>query len=165
MDGDAHPRGTGRRGGRTRPSPPRNLFTVSPVGLFLLDPRLRLIRFNPAGEGMQGSSVDEAVGKRPTEAWPGFPAETVERVMEQVLTTGEPVIGVEKYMRPPGDPDHDHVYSANVFRLQDDEGRILGIADATIDVTDRHLAQERLKVLAEVDRLVRLPWTRRNAER
>ncbi|GGN62119.1 hypothetical protein GCM10011579_028980 [Streptomyces albiflavescens] len=125
------------------------LFTVSPVGLFLLDPSLRLIRFNPAGEGMQGSSVEEAVGKRPTEVWPGFPAETVERVMEQVLATGKPVIGIEKYMRPPGDPDHDHVYSANVFRLQDDHGRILGIADATVDVTDRHLAQERLKVLAQ----------------
>ncbi|MHA5050836.1 SpoIIE family protein phosphatase [Streptomyces sp. SD15] len=125
------------------------LFTVSPVGLFLLDPRLRLIRFNPAGEGMQGASVEEAVGKRPTEVWPGFPAETVERVMEQVLVTGEPVIGIEKRMRPPGDPDHDHVYSANVFRLQDDHGRVLGIADATVDVTDRHLAQERLKVLAQ----------------
>ncbi|MEU9371823.1 SpoIIE family protein phosphatase [Streptomyces avermitilis] len=125
------------------------LFTVSPVGLFLLDPRLRLIRFNPAGEGMQGASVEEAVGKRPTEVWPGFPAETVERVMEQVLVTGEPVIGIEKHMRPPGDPDHDHVYSANVFRLQDDHGRVLGIADATVDVTDRHLAQERLKVLAQ----------------
>ncbi|MGP3942614.1 SpoIIE family protein phosphatase [Streptomyces sp. 6N106] len=125
------------------------LFTVSPVGLFLLDPHLRLIRFNPAGEGMQGASVEEAVGKRPTEVWPGFPAETVERVMEQVLVTGEPVIGIEKHMRPPGDPDHDHVYSANVFRLQDDHGRVLGIADATVDVTDRHLAQERLKVLAQ----------------
>ncbi|POX45798.1 SpoIIE family protein phosphatase [Streptomyces sp. Ru72] len=125
------------------------LFTVSPVGLFLLDPSLRLIRFNPAAEGMQGSPVEEAVGKRPTEVWPGFPAETVERVMEQVLATGQPVIGVEKHMRPPGDPNHDHVYSANVFRLQDAHGRLLGIADATVDVTDRHLAQHRLKVLAQ----------------
>ncbi|WP_107122386.1 SpoIIE family protein phosphatase [Streptomyces dysideae] len=125
------------------------LFTISPVGLFLLDPHLRLIRFNPAAEGMQGASVEEAVGKRPTEVWPGFAAETVERVMEQVLATGQPVIGMEKHMRPPGDPDHDHVYSASVFRLQDVHGRLLGIADATVDVTDRHLAQERLKVLAQ----------------
>ncbi|WP_376773050.1 SpoIIE family protein phosphatase [Streptomyces himalayensis] len=125
------------------------LFTVSPVGLFLLDPCLRLVRFNPAGEGMQGTSVAEAVGRRPTEAWPGFAAESVERVMQQVLATGQPVIGVEKRMRPPGDPSHEHVYSASVFRLEDVHGRLLGIADATVDVTDRHLAQERLNVLAQ----------------
>lgn len=125
------------------------LFTVSPIGLYLLDPDLRLIRFNPAAEGMQGTSVAEAVGKRPTEVWPGFAAEKVERVMQQVLATGQPAIGVEKWMRPPGDPDHDHAYSASCFRLEDAHGRLLGVADATVDVTDRHLAQERLKVLAQ----------------
>ncbi|MFD7406371.1 SpoIIE family protein phosphatase [Streptomyces sp. NPDC059866] len=124
------------------------LFTLSPMGLFLLDPQLRLVRFNPAAEGMQGTSVEEAVGRRPTEVWPGFGVETVERVMEQVLATGQPVIGVEKRVRPPGDPRHEHVYSASVFRLEDAQGRILGVADATVDVTDRHLAQERLSVLA-----------------
>ncbi|MEV5384034.1 SpoIIE family protein phosphatase [Streptomyces sp. NPDC052721] len=124
------------------------LFTVSPVGLYLLDPDLRIVRFNPAAEGMQGSSVAEAVGRRPKEVWPGLPAESVERVMEKVLATGQPVIGVEKHLRPPGDPEHEHVYSASVFPLQDDHGRLLGVADATVDVTDLHLAQERLKVLA-----------------
>jgi GAF domain-containing protein len=57
-------------------------------------------------------------------------------------------IGVEKRLRPPGDPDHEHVYSASVFPLGDDRGRLLGIADATVDVTARYLAQERLHVLA-----------------
>ncbi|WP_031026420.1 SpoIIE family protein phosphatase [Streptomyces sp. NRRL WC-3725] len=124
------------------------LFTVSPVGLYLLDPDLRIVRFNPAAEGMQGSSVAEAVGRRPTEVWPGFPTEAVERVMEKVLATGQPVIGIEKHLHPPGDPEHEHVYSASVFPLHDGRGRLLGLADATVDVTDRHLARERLEVLA-----------------
>ncbi|MFD5573058.1 SpoIIE family protein phosphatase [Streptomyces cadmiisoli] len=125
------------------------LFTLSPTGLYLLDPQMRLIRFNAAAEGMQGTSVSEAAGRRPSEVWPGFPAEKVERVMKQVLATGQPIIGTEKTLRPPGDPHHDHVYSTSVFRLEDDHGRILGLADATVDVTDRHLAQERLTVLAD----------------
>jgi PAS domain S-box-containing protein len=124
------------------------LFTVSPVGLYLLDPHLRIIRFNPAAEGMESTSVEEAVGKRPTEVWPDFAVESVERVMEQVLVTRRSAIGVEKRMRPPGDPEHEHVYSASVFPLEDEQGRLLGIADATVDVTARHLAQERLNVLA-----------------
>jgi PAS domain S-box-containing protein len=125
------------------------LFTVSPVGLYLLDPCLRLIRFNPAAEGMQGTSVAEAVGKRPTEVWSGFAVESVERVMQQVLVTRQPAIAVEKRMCPPGDPRHEHVYAASVFPLEDVHGRLLGLADATIDVTDRHLARERLNVLAQ----------------
>ncbi|WP_189986184.1 SpoIIE family protein phosphatase, partial [Streptomyces spinoverrucosus] len=124
------------------------LFTLSPMGLFLLDPQLRLLRFNPAAEGMQGTSVEESVGRRPTEVWPGLAVEVVERAMREVLATGQPAIGVEKRVRPPGDPHHDHVYSASVFRLEDAQGRILGVADATVDVTDRHLAHERLTVLA-----------------
>ncbi|MCZ7456509.1 SpoIIE family protein phosphatase [Streptomyces sp. WMMC940] len=125
------------------------LFSRSPVGLFVVDPELRLIRINPAAEGMQGLAVEEALGKRPGEAWPDFSPELAERVMGQVLRTGRPVIGWEKHGRPPGDPDHEHVYSASSFRLEDADGRVLGVADAAIDVTERHRAQERLALLAE----------------
>ncbi|KOV51767.1 hypothetical protein ADL00_39955 [Streptomyces sp. AS58] len=124
------------------------LFTVSPVGLYLLDPQLRIIRFNPAAEGMERTSVAEAVGRRPAEVWPSADVENMERVMEQVLATGRPAIGVEKRMRPPGDPEHEHVLSASVFPLVSEQGRVLGLADATVDVTDHHLARERLNALA-----------------
>ncbi|MGW2072671.1 SpoIIE family protein phosphatase [Streptomyces sp. NPDC001953] len=124
------------------------LFTASPVGLYLLDPQLRIIRFNPAAEGMENTSMAEAVGRRPTEVWPDFAVEMVERIMGQVRDTRQSAIAVEKRMYPPGDPDHEHVYSASVFPLEDSHGRLLGIADATIDVTARHLAKERLNVLA-----------------
>ncbi|MFI1469367.1 SpoIIE family protein phosphatase [Streptomyces wuyuanensis] len=125
------------------------LFSRSPLGLFVVDPELRLIRINPAAEGMQGLAVEEALGKRPGEAWPEFSADLAEQVMGQVLRTGRPVIGWEKHGRPPGDPDHEHVYSTSSFRLEDAGGRVLGVADAAIDVTERHRAQERLKLLAE----------------
>ncbi|MFF7713306.1 SpoIIE family protein phosphatase [Streptomyces sp. NPDC007988] len=125
------------------------LFSRSPVGLFVVDTELRLIRINPAAEGMQGLAVEEALGKRPAEAWPEFSAEIAERVMGQVLRTGRPVIGWEKHGRPPGDPDHEHVYSSSSFRLEDAAGRVLGVADAAIDVTERQRAQERLMLLAE----------------
>ncbi|WP_432073154.1 SpoIIE family protein phosphatase [Streptomyces wuyuanensis] len=125
------------------------LFSRSPLGLFVVDPELRLIRINPAAEGMQGLAVEEALGKRPGEAWPEFSADLAEQVMRRVLRTGRPVIGWEKRGRPPGDPDHEHVYSTSSFRLEDADGRVLGVADAAIDVTERHRAQERLKLLAE----------------
>ncbi|MFF1917967.1 SpoIIE family protein phosphatase [Streptomyces sp. NPDC058239] len=125
------------------------LFTQSPVGLFVLDPQLRFRRFNTAAEWMRGTRVAEALGKRPTEIWPDFNAGLTERVMGQVLASGQSVIGFEKRGRPPGDPGREHVYSASAFRLQDTHGRILGVADAVVDVTERHLAQQRLALLAE----------------
>ncbi|MFJ4466966.1 SpoIIE family protein phosphatase [Streptomyces sp. NPDC089424] len=124
------------------------LFTVSPVGLYLLDTDLRIIRFNPAAEGMENTELAEAVGKRPSEAWPSAAVDMIERVMERVLATRRPAVGVEKRLRPPGDPDHEHVYSASVFPLVSKQGELLGVADATVDVTDRQLARDRLNVLA-----------------
>ncbi|TFV34065.1 PAS domain-containing protein [Streptomyces sp. T1317-0309] len=76
------------------------LFTASPVGLYLLDPELRIIRFNPAAEGMENTSMAEAVGRRPTEVWPDFAVEMVERIMEQVRDTRQSAIAVEKRMYP-----------------------------------------------------------------
>lgn len=125
------------------------LFTLSPLGLYMMDPQLRIMRFNPAAEGIHGTPLQSAVGLRPTEAWPHFSGERLERVLEQVLRTGKPVIGFEKRGRPPGDPGREHVYSVSAFRLEDADGRILGVADAAVDVTDRHLAKERLALLAE----------------
>ncbi|MFF9376434.1 SpoIIE family protein phosphatase [Streptomyces griseoluteus] len=124
------------------------LFTISPVGLYLLDPHMRILRFNPAAEGMENTSVESAVGKRPTEVWPNSSVEAMEHVMQQVLATRRPAIGVEKRMRPPGDPAHEHIYTASVFPLVGDDGRLLGIADATVDVTERELGHRRLQVLA-----------------
>ncbi|GAA3807016.1 SpoIIE family protein phosphatase [Streptomyces chiangmaiensis] len=125
------------------------LFSRSPLGLFVLDPHLRLMRYNAAAEGMQGVRVTEGIGLRPTEAWPDFSAEMAERVMTEVLQTGQPVLSFEKRGRPPGDPDHEHVYSASAFRLEDDDGRVLGVVDVVVDVTDRHRARQRLALVAE----------------
>lgn len=130
------------------------LFTRSPIGLFVLDPQLRLMRFNPAAEGMQDHRSQLALGRRPTEAWPDFSAELAERVMGRVLRTGEAAISFEKHGRPPGDPGREHVYSASAFRLEAEDGRILGVADAVVDVTERHLAQKRLALMAEAGRTI-----------
>ncbi|MEU6578908.1 SpoIIE family protein phosphatase [Streptomyces sp. NPDC046805] len=125
------------------------LFNRSPIGLCLLDPELRLTRFNAAADGMQGISAIHGLGLRPTEAFPTFSAEHAEQVLTKVLETGEPVLGFEKTGRPPGDPDTEHIYSASAFRLEDEDGRILGVADTIVDVTDHHRAQQRLALTAE----------------
>lgn len=130
------------------------LFTRSPIGLFVLDPQLRLMRFNAAAEGMHDHRSRLALGRRPTEVWPDFSAELAEQVMGRVLRTGEAAISFEKRGRPPGDTAREHVYSASAFRLEAEDGRILGVADALVDVTERHLAEQRLAMMAEAGRRI-----------
>ncbi|MGW0998656.1 SpoIIE family protein phosphatase [Streptomyces sp. NPDC002523] len=125
------------------------LFTRSPIGLFVLDADLRLTRYNAAAVGMQGTEVTEKLGMRPTQAWADFSAEKAEQVMTEVLETGEPVLAFEKRGRPPCDPEHEHIYSASVFRLEDTDGRILGLADLVADVTEQYRVRERLALIAE----------------
>ncbi|WP_086729226.1 SpoIIE family protein phosphatase [Streptomyces carpinensis] len=127
----------------------RALFSRSPIGLFVLDTDLRLVRYNAAAEGMQGTRVTEGLGLRPTEAWPDFSARMAEQVVAEVLETGRPVLAFEKRGRPPGDPEHEHVYSASAFRLEDCDGRVLGVADIVVDVTEQHRAQQRLALIAD----------------
>ncbi|MBZ9645026.1 SpoIIE family protein phosphatase [Streptomyces sp. PSKA30] len=125
------------------------LFTQSPLDLFVLDADLRLIRFNPSGDGVGGISAEGTTGRRPQDVWPWWNADVMDRVCREVLDTGQPVINLEKRSRPPHDPTREHVFSASVFRLQDSEGRVLGVADMAIDVTERYRAQQRLALLAQ----------------
>ncbi|MDX3850842.1 SpoIIE family protein phosphatase [Streptomyces sp. AK02-01A] len=125
------------------------LFTESPIGLFILDPELRVVRFNAAAEGMQGIEIERTLGHRLSQIWPGADARAVEETLRRVLESGEPATGFEKRCYPPSDPLRQHVYEASGFRLRDPAGRILGVAEAAIDVTARYRARERLVLLAE----------------
>lgn len=125
------------------------LFTCSPVLLYAVDPQLRLLRYNPVGEGMQGTRPGDGLGKRPNEMWPNLSSEDNERILAQVLATGKPVVNYEKVGRPPSEPDRDHFYSASAFRLETPEGRVLGVGSIAIDITKQRNAQQRLALVAE----------------
>lgn len=125
------------------------LFSRSPISLFVLDTDQRLVRYNPAAEGLRGTKAGEGKGKRANEAWPGVSSEENERITTRVLTTGEPAVSYERHSRPPADPDREHIYSASAFRLHAPDGRVLGVGSIAFDITERHRAQERLTLVAE----------------
>ncbi|MFF2348401.1 SpoIIE family protein phosphatase [Kitasatospora sp. NPDC058115] len=131
-------------------------FTQAPVGMSVYDTRLAFVRLNEALARINGLSVEEHLGHRLTELLPGINGAESESVMRRVLETGEPVVDVRSHGRTPGDPTHDHAWSASYFRLEDQGGRILGVSSTVVDVTERFQAetraaraQERLALLAE----------------
>ncbi|MFE0458512.1 SpoIIE family protein phosphatase [Kitasatospora sp. NPDC058965] len=131
-------------------------FTQSPVGMAVYDDDLRFVRLNEALARVNGVSVAEHLGRRISDILPGINGSEIEAVMRHVLATGEPVLDARSHGRTPGDPGHDHAWSASYFRLEDPPGEVHGVSSTIVDVTDRFRAesaaaraQERLSLLVD----------------
>ncbi|WP_159394313.1 PAS domain-containing protein, partial [Streptomyces sp. NRRL S-495] len=131
-------------------------FSQSPVGMAVYDAQLAFVRINEALARVNGLPVARHLGHRLTELLPGINGAESEAVMRRVLETGEPVLDARSHGRTPGDPTHDHAWSASYFRLEEPGGRVLGVSSTIIDITERFRAdaraaraQERLALLVE----------------
>ncbi|MGQ5633748.1 MULTISPECIES: SpoIIE family protein phosphatase [unclassified Streptomyces] len=136
------------------------LVSQSPVGLAILDPELRYLAVNPALERITGQSAAERLGRPVGEILTYLDTDPEGR-LRHVLETGESVVDRHIVCRPPSDPDHDHAWSVSYYRLEDSGGRVLGLAYAVIDVTERHRAaaeaaraRERLSLIARASTAV-----------
>ncbi|MFF4227751.1 SpoIIE family protein phosphatase [Streptomyces sp. NPDC001820] len=127
------------------------LFTQSPVGLHVLDTELRVVRVNAAARGMRGVPVEDLVGLHFAEAYANLSApDEVEAMLRGVLESGVPVREHLLRMRVAAEEGREKSGSASVFRLQDPQGTVLGLAVTVVDVTEQEQARARLRVLNAV---------------
>lgn len=128
----------------------RGLATQSPIGLGVYHKNLRLTWVNATYQREVGLPFGEYSGKRVNELYGNGQVlsenmpDDLETVMRSVLDTGDPVFGLLFRARPPTDPQHDHVWSCAYYRLQDAQGRVLGVCEDALDITDRYRAEQRL---------------------
>ncbi|MGY5011309.1 SpoIIE family protein phosphatase [Streptomyces sp. 900105755] len=127
----------------------RALLTGAPVGIAVRDTDLRCTWVNDALALQDGIPREKRLGRRLTEVLPGPEAESVEAVMRQVLRSGKPQVDHEYRAWRPARPQQEHAFSTSFFRLDDADGRTLGVCVMSVDVTDRQRARERLAVLSE----------------
>ncbi|MFC7221267.1 SpoIIE family protein phosphatase [Streptomyces polyrhachis] len=116
------------------------LFTAVPLGVYVLDPDLRLLQ-----TGDRGPTPFHETPRPPLD-WdtPHLgDSETVAVWLRRVLRTGEPVI--ERTLDP--SPEQYRSLSLSAFRLAGDGGRPLGVAVSLRDTTERARAQARLELL------------------
>ncbi|MFE5112358.1 SpoIIE family protein phosphatase [Streptomyces sp. NPDC056663] len=124
------------------------LFTQSPVGLHILDTELRVVRVNAAARGMRGVAVEGLVGLHFAEAYAGLSApDEVEAVLRGVLESGMPVREHLFRRRVAAEQGREKCGSASVFRLQDRQGTVLGLAVTVVDITEQEQARARLRAL------------------
>ncbi|MEW2611235.1 SpoIIE family protein phosphatase [Streptomyces sp. NPDC047880] len=132
------------------------LVTQAPIGLSVLDAELRYVAVNGALASMHGVPEADHVGRHFREILPGAPFTTAENQMREVLETGRPLVDEQVVGRTRADPDHDHAWAVSLYRLEDQGGQVLGIANVVVDVTDRYeaarkadRAQQRLRLMAD----------------
>ncbi|GGT71560.1 SpoIIE family protein phosphatase [Streptomyces lateritius] len=132
------------------------LFARSPVGIGLLDTKLRFLRVNAALEKMNGLAESAHVGRRLAELLPEVNAGEIEDAMRQALAFGEPVLDRHRTGRTPADPEHDHVWSCSYVRMEDPTGQPIGVVATLVDITAQHrdhvdaeAGRRRLALLSE----------------
>ncbi|MFD7877255.1 SpoIIE family protein phosphatase [Streptomyces sp. NPDC059766] len=130
------------------------LFTQSPVGLHLLDTDLRVVRINTATPSMRGVPMESMVGRPFRSAYDIVVDDDMEDAIQEVLDTGVPVRQRVVRARFKRDPSREGHYEVSVLRLENPDGKVLGVAVTSVDVTERERARGRARVLDAVRRTV-----------
>ncbi|MEV6612399.1 SpoIIE family protein phosphatase [Streptomyces sp. NPDC051051] len=132
------------------------MVAQSPIGLAVLDTRLRYVSVNPALERIDGVPAGEHLGRTVPDVLPRLDAGALESAAREVLRTGVPVVDRPTIGRTPADPDQDHALSVSLYRLEDARDTVLGVALSVVDVTDRYragieteAARRRLALIAD----------------
>ncbi|MFE7648109.1 SpoIIE family protein phosphatase [Streptomyces phaeoluteigriseus] len=132
------------------------MVTQSPIGLAVLDTRLRYLSVNPALERINGVPAGEHLGRTVREVLPMLDVDSLESAVLEVLRTGVPLVDRFAMGRTPADPDQDHAWSISLYRLEDTRDTVLGVALSVVDVTDQYragveaeAARRRLALIAD----------------
>ncbi|MEU3095802.1 PAS domain-containing protein [Streptomyces sp. NPDC006967] len=126
------------------------LFADSPQSLFVFDAERKVTRYNPAGRGVRGLPAGDVIGHVVDDFVPEFGAGQLRKLIEDALTTGEPLRGRLVRGRAPSDPRRTLAVEVSLFPLPGRNGDVPGLVGVVEDVTERQAAADRLAVLSAV---------------
>lgn len=117
----------------------------APTGFAFFDRDLRYVKLNGFLASLFGSSVEQHLGHRATEAQPGPMMEKIEEHLKGVFETGESVRNVEVTAPAPNAPEGQRHWLLHFYpvRLQDDSVKWAGVI--VVDITERLQAEEVLR--------------------
>jgi PAS domain S-box-containing protein len=120
----------------------------APVNIALLDTQMRQLRLNASICRALGLDDEAAgLGLRMTDLQSNPATESCLAAARMVARTGRPMVWRGDNQMP-GQP-REHAIDVNLSPVKDPAGRVCGVLLVTIDVTEQHLAQQRLALLNE----------------
>ncbi|MFD9246598.1 PAS domain-containing protein, partial [Streptomyces sp. NPDC059556] len=116
------------------------LFTTCPIGLVMLDEDLRYVHLNQALADMDGTPIEDHIGRTTAEFMITSDGGDFQRMLRAVADEGRPVVSALVVLRTPGRPDREQVRSVSLFPLSRAVGTRAGVGGLLVDVTDREQA-------------------------
>jgi PAS domain S-box-containing protein len=129
------------------------IYDTAPIGLAFLTRDCRYVLVNRRLTEICGISVADHIGRSVRETVPQV-AEQVEQIVQTILSTGEPIIGIEINGQRPDNAER--YWNTYWHPLKDLDGVVVGINVVAEEITERKRAQaalvaneERLRELAD----------------
>ncbi len=126
------------------------VYAGAPIGLCVLDRDLRFLRLNDRLAEINGVPAADHLGRTLHEVLPDL-APTAAPLLQQVIDTGQPIIGIELEGVTPAQPGVTRTWVEHWYPLRAADGAVLGINIVAEEVTERKRAEaERARLyLAE----------------
>lgn len=123
------------------PSELNAIYDLAPAGLACLDRHFRLVRMNKTLADINNVSPDGDVGKSVFEILPDF-APMLYKIHSEILKTGKPVLNTQ--LKQTDVAGEERQWVANFSPLLSEDGTIVGIAVAFIEVTAMMESEEEI---------------------
>ena len=125
----------------------QTLYDSAPIGLALFDRELRFQRINAVLADIDGRTVAEHLGKLAWEITPDLRA-SAEPLMQKVIATGEPLVGIELSGETPAQPGVRRDWLGMFYPVKQRDGTVTGVGAIVEDVTERKRLERAEAVLS-----------------
>lgn len=129
------------------------VYATAPIGLCFVDSDLRYVRLNQQMAEMNGLPVDEHLGRPMAEVLPGL-ADALVPVLQEVITSGEPVLDVEITGSVTDRPAGRQSRLTSFVPIKNNDGTVWGVNISVKDITERKKFEAALKESEERYRLL-----------
>ena len=119
------------------------LYETAPIGLAFLSPDCRYLQINRHLTEICGISVDDHIGRSVREVVPRI-APQVEKIVELILSKGEPIMGIEVNGQRRDGTNVERLWLTNWHPLRNPAGTIVGINVVAEEITERKRASATL---------------------
>lgn len=119
------------------------IYDTAPIGLAFLSPDCRYLQINQRLTDICGISVEGHLGRYVRDCVPAL-ADAVEGIVQSIMRTGDPVIGIEVAGQR-ADQAEERFWVTYWHPHHNTDGEIVGINVAAEEITERKLAEAALK--------------------
>src|SRR5580658_4110896 len=112
------------------------IYDTAPIGLACLSPDCRYLQINQRLTEICGISVADHIGRSVRETVPQV-ADQVEKIVQLILSTGQPIIGVEVNGQRPDGTNAERFWLTSWHPMRGSDGTIVGINVVAEEITER----------------------------